>query len=166
MRFAFFAVPVQAPEGAAAELNEFLASHRVLQVERSFTGAGVAGVWVFCVSYTEAADRAASVRRKNKIDYREELSGPDFAVYARLRELRKELSEQEGVPPYALFTNEQLAMLVTRRVRSEAAMGSIPGIGPSRLKKYGAPFLSLLREARSDHEKRNGEDGEADPSDP
>lgn len=41
-----------------------------------------------------------------RIDYKDVLSERDFALYAQLRNLRKFLSEQEGVPTYALFTND------------------------------------------------------------
>jgi superfamily II DNA helicase RecQ len=68
-------------------------------------------------------------------------------VFARIRTLRKELAEGEGVPPYALFTNEQLAEMVQRRVQTAAALREIAGVGEARVEKYGQPLLRLLREA-------------------
>ena len=51
----------------------------------------------------------AEGRNEGRIDYKEVLSAPEFERFARLRLLRKELAEKEGVPAYAIFTNEQLA---------------------------------------------------------
>ena len=92
--------------------------------------------------------------RKGKIDYREVFNEPDFALFARLRNLRKTLAEQEGVPAYALFTNEQLAAMVHQRVTSKAALSAIDGVGTARIDKYGEAFLALLRQQAS----ANGKD--------
>ena len=50
-------------------------------------------------------------------------------------------------PSYAVFTNEQLAEMVQRRVASAAALREIAGIGEARIEKYGAAFLDILKEA-------------------
>lgn len=75
------------------------------------------------------------------------LNEQDFAVYAKLRALRKELAEKEGIPAYAVLTNEQMAEMVQRRVQTKAALREIAGIGDARIDKYGESFLQLLREA-------------------
>lgn len=66
-------------------------------------------------------------------------------VFAKLRALRKTLAEQEGVPAYAVFTNEQLAEMVQRRVVTATGLRDIPGIGEARADKHGAAFLAVLR---------------------
>ena len=72
------------------------------------------------------------------------LSEEDFVVFARLREVRKAIAEEKGYPPYAIFTNEQLAQMVQTRCRSLADLQKISGIGASKLKSYGAAFISAL----------------------
>jgi len=60
------------------------------------------------------------------------------------------VAQAEGVPLYAVFTNEQLAAIVQQRVESLAALGEIEGIGPARLERYGAGVLERLQiEARA-----------------
>ena len=75
------------------------------------------------------------------------LSDADFAVFAKLREARKTLAEAEGVPAYAVFTNEQLAAMVQQGARSTGGLRAIDGIGEARATKYGEPFLAVLRQA-------------------
>jgi superfamily II DNA helicase RecQ len=65
--------------------------------------------------------------------------------------LRKSLAEQEGVPAYALFTNEQLAEMITRRVTTTAALGKVSGVGKARLEKYADTFLNLLKKALTEN---------------
>ena len=72
-----------------------------------------------------------------KVDYREVLSAEDFAVFSKLREVRKGLAEKEGVPPYTIFTNEQFATVVRQKVTTKAALEKVEGVGAARLEKYG-----------------------------
>lgn len=147
MQLRFFTIPVLGGDEAAAELNRFLAAQRILAAERHLVQDGSASVWSVCVSYEPAGDDRPAAGKRGKIDYREVLNDADFTVFARLRALRKEIAETEGVPLYALFTNEQMAEMVTRRVTGANALCEIPGIGDARLKKYSEPFLKALAEA-------------------
>lgn len=147
MRFHFFTVDALAPAAGANELNAFCAQHRVAAVDKQFIAQGAHSYWLFCLTTVEAdgAERAAaSGGKRARIDYREVLSEGDFAVYAELRELRKTIAEHDGLPIYALFTNEQLAEMVTRRATTLAALGEIEGVGKARVEKYGELFVTLL----------------------
>jgi superfamily II DNA helicase RecQ len=148
MQLRFFTIPVLGGDAAADELNRFLASHRILAVDRHLAQDGSASLWAICVSYEPAGgSEGPAAPKRGKVDYREVLSEADFAVYAALRTLRKDMAERDGVPPYALFTNEQMAEMVTRRVDSLTALRAIPGIGEARADKYGAAFLDTLSRA-------------------
>jgi len=59
--------------------------------------------------------------------------------------LRKSLADQEGVPAYAVFTNEQLATMAREGINDLAALGSIKGVGKSRVEKYGHAVLDILK---------------------
>ena len=146
MKYRFFAIPATAPDPAQDNLNRFCAEQRVVSVDKQLVQDAGQSYWAFCIGYldNQGSPKAAS---KGKTDYREALSERDFAVFARLRALRKELADGEGVPVYAVLTNEQLAERVQRRVQSAAALREIAGVGEARVEKYGEPFLRLLREA-------------------
>ena len=150
MQFHFFTVDALAPTVGASELNAFCTQHRIALVDKHFVERGAHAYWLFCLSTVDAdgAERAvAGGGKRARIDYREVLSESDFAVYAELRELRKTIAEHDGVPIYALFTNEQLAEMVTRRATTLAALGEIEGVGKARLEKHGELFVALLGKA-------------------
>ncbi len=63
-----------------------------------------------------------------------------------MRERRKQLAEQAGVPIYAVATNEQLASMVRDNVRSNAQLLRIAGFGSSKVDRYGDAFIQLIRE--------------------
>ena len=143
MKYKFFTIPICTSNEPQTELNNFCASHKIAAVEKQFVADGDKSFWAFCVSYLDGETETAA-SKKNKIDYREVLDEKDFALYAKLRSLRKKISEREGVPAYALFTNEQLATMVQKQVRTTAAMNAIEGIGKARMEKYGEAFLAVL----------------------
>ena len=146
MKYRFFAIPVHASDAAQEELNRFCAKQRLVSVDKQFVQNAEQCYWAFCIGYLDGQE-GSKAATKGKIDYREVLNEQEFAVFARLRTLRKDLAEGEGVPVYAVLTNEQLAELVQRRVQSAAALQEIAGVGAARVEKYGEPLLRLLREA-------------------
>ena len=144
MRLEFFSVPVRDGAAAARELNRFLASHKVSALERGLVQDGPNSCWSVCVTVVDDGAKGQGAR-KGRIDYREVLSAADFAVFAELRSLRKELAQRDGVPAYALFTNEQLAAMARQRPQTADELGRIEGVGASRVEKYATAFLDILR---------------------
>ena len=93
--------------------------------------------------YIETRATAGADGKANKVDYKEVLSEEDFAVYAKLRDLRKELAERYSVSVYSVFNNKQLAEMVQERITSKTALQKITGVGEARATKYGEPFLKI-----------------------
>ena len=112
MQLRFFTVPIHGPAEQAAELNQFLAGHRILSVDRQLIADGANSAWSLCVSYdaSPAATCPPVIGKRPKVDYRELLTPPEFAVFSRPRGLRKEKADAEAVPAYAVFTNEQRSL--------------------------------------------------------
>jgi superfamily II DNA helicase RecQ len=148
MAFRFFAIPILSADGPAESLNAFLRSHRIVKVERQLVDEGTSSHWVLCVEYLDAADQADQAGKpagvRTKTDYREVLSESDFAIFAKLRDVRKAIAQAEAVPVYTIFTNEQLAQMVTTKARTRAALASIDGLGDARVEKYGRRMLDIL----------------------
>jgi superfamily II DNA helicase RecQ len=147
MPFEFIQIPANGQGSAKEELNKLLRGGRIASVRKEFVPNGEDSFWAFCIEFLDGslgtADKARSATGP-KIDYKEVLNEVDFTVFARLRELRKGISEKEAIPAYSIFTNEQLAAMVTGKVDSLTAMSAIPGVGAARIEKYGATFLASL----------------------
>ncbi|MCK5198416.1 MAG: HRDC domain-containing protein [Spirochaetales bacterium] len=124
-------------------MNKFLGSIRIISIQKELVATGGSSYWSFVIEYYYENNNLAG--RKNKIDYREVLSEEDFAVYSTLRELRKQIAEREGVPVYAVFTNEQLSEMVKKRVISKNMLSQIPGIGEKKVGSYGEIFIQKLK---------------------
>lgn len=159
MPLKFFVVSVRDAASAEAELNAFLRSHRILSVDRRWVEEGDNSFWSICVDYLEAKsnDAVPTARSsKGKVDYKEVLSPEDFAVFAKLRELRKQIGSDEAVPVYTIFTNEQLAQIVQSRADSKSALRKIEGVGDAKIEKYGDRFLQLLSAQWNNKDETDG----------
>lgn len=145
MQLKVFILPVKNLGEAEGEMNGFLRSRRVLAVKKEFVADGENSFWTFCVEYLESAGAAAAWPGKGpKVDYKEVLKPAEFEVFSRLREWRKAAAEKEGVPVYAVLTNEQLAQMVQKKVSSKAALKEIDGVGEARVEKYAEAVLKVL----------------------
>ena len=69
----------------------------------------------------------------------------DEPLFARLRELRARFAKEEKLPAYCVFHDRTLAALARQRPATLDEMSSVPGVGPTKLAKYGAAFLDALR---------------------
>jgi superfamily II DNA helicase RecQ len=147
MRIAFFTIPIKTPEAAEAEANRFLGEHRVLAVDRRFVENGENSFWSLAVEYLQGRQEPpAGKPAKGRVDYRDVLSPEEFALFSRLRDLRKRLAEEEAVPLYAVLTNEQLAAIARARPENRAGLVAIDGIGEGRADKYGDRLLAAVEQ--------------------
>jgi superfamily II DNA helicase RecQ len=127
------------------ELNAFLRSHRIVNVEKKLIDGERGTGWVFLIEYGNVDGKTATGSgAQQRVDYREVLNSAEYTLFDKLRSLRKELAEKSGIPVYAVFTNDQLAAMVKKTPRTAKDLLSISGIGEARVKQYGAAFLNLF----------------------
>ena len=143
MQIKFFTVPIMGGELIAEELNVFLRSKKILHLEQRLLQEDGGACWCFCVRYLEEGVGT----EKKKVDYREILDTVSFARFSRLREIRKKVAMEEGVPAYAVFTDEELAAMSKIEVLTAAGMRSIKGIGDKKIERYALFFISNQHEA-------------------
>lgn len=142
MQLKVFVLPVKNLDAAEGEMNVFLRGHRVLAVKKEFVPDGENSFWSFCVEYLDGTSPAPG--KLPRVDYKELLKPEEFVVFSRLRDWRKGVAEREGAPVYTIFTNEQLAQMVQKQVRTMTALKDIDGVGEARVEKYGEAVVQLL----------------------
>ena len=142
MRYKIYTIPIPDTQNAIEEMNRFLNTHRIITVEKHFLQKREISNYVFLVEYYEAKIESTGYKTP-KIDYKEILSAQDFAIFNERREYRKNLSESEGKPVYTFFTNEQLAAIVQKKVKSKKTLKAIDGIGEAKIEKYGEGIINI-----------------------
>ncbi len=73
------------------------------------------------------------------------LSESDQGLFNILRDWRSERCKKEGVPPYIIFNNNQLAEIVKQKPQSKVDLLKISGIGNAKTEKYGEEILKITR---------------------
>ncbi len=68
----------------------------------------------------------------------------DPALFERLREWRSEVARRQGVPAYVVLHDRTLTELAARRPADLHELQTVPGIGPSKLDRYGKALLEIL----------------------
>ncbi len=74
------------------------------------------------------------------------LAPADAGLFEHLRALRKELADEQGVPPYVVFGDATLVELARLRPETESQLLGVTGIGQVKLERYGQTFLDAIRD--------------------
>jgi ATP-dependent DNA helicase RecQ len=69
----------------------------------------------------------------------------DARLFDRLRVLRRQIADSEHVPAYIVFSDAVLREMARRVPKTPNALLAVPGIGPTKLARYGEAFLEVLR---------------------
>jgi superfamily II DNA helicase RecQ len=148
LQMKFFMIPMRSMQEAEEELNRFLSSVRVVQLQREFVDQADNSFWSIAVEYLNGDPRtdgsAGGERRRGRLDYKEILSTEDFDLFVKLRDWRKQRATEEATPVYTIFTNDQLAALVQQKVSTKEGLLAIEGVGHARVEKYGEAVLRIL----------------------
>jgi len=70
----------------------------------------------------------------------------DKELYAKLKELQKEVAKDMGLPPYVIFQETSLEDMAFKFPITMDEMENITGVGKNKAKKFGKPFIQLISE--------------------
>ncbi len=98
------------------------------------------------VTFRGAPKGSVRVPRK-RVAGAEALSAAEEALWQALRARRLALAKEQGVPPYVIFHDATLLEMARRRPRDRAALAEIPGVGTSKLARYGDIVLAVIAAA-------------------
>jgi ATP-dependent DNA helicase RecQ len=69
----------------------------------------------------------------------------DHGLFERLRALRKRLADEEGVPPFVIFSDASLTQMAESLPATSEELRLIHGVGDYKLERYGPQFLEEIR---------------------
>jgi superfamily II DNA helicase RecQ len=130
------------------DLRQFLIGKRVLEIRDQFFTCHEMPYWSVMVLYEPASDgdELPNAKQENadRFKYRNQLSEKQKSIFDALRDWRNEKGKSEGVPPYIISTNEQLAEIVVREPKNLEELKAVVGFGESRVRKYGPEILERI----------------------
>jgi ATP-dependent DNA helicase RecQ len=80
-----------------------------------------------------------------KIRQVQESLAPDDGLFESLRQLRKEISGMQNVPPYVVFSDSTLKEMAAVCPEDKPSMLAIKGVGQMKYQKYGESFLNVIQ---------------------
>ncbi len=147
MQIKMYSIPVMGGELLMEEMNVCLRTKKVLEVEKRFSGPKKAGRWSFCISYLEDMPTVSSDKERPKIDYKQVLDEASYNWFSKMKEIRKQLANDDGIPAYAVFTDEELSNIAKIEDVTLQKIKKIKGIGEKKVEKYAHHFV-ILSEAK------------------
>jgi ATP-dependent DNA helicase RecQ len=96
-----------------------------------------------------AVARAASAPRERTRTGRnaalETLDADIRARFETLRAWRRDRAAEQRVPPYVIFQDKTLLEIAIKQPRDMTALAGVAGVGQSKIDRYGAAVLEVLR---------------------
>jgi superfamily II DNA helicase RecQ len=128
-------------------LREFVKDKHLLSIRDHFFTRHEIPYLALVLTYEQQEKGTASAKNSKTADesWRKMIQEPDLPLFNTLRSWRAELAKKDGIPPYIICTNRQLAEIVNLKPQSLAGFQRIDGFGNKKVEKYGKAMLSFFR---------------------
>ena len=136
-------------------LREFIKDKEVHSIRDHFFIRNDAPYLAMIVTYSMPAQLQPQAKSETKKDesWRALITEKDIPLFNTLRDWRNERAKKEGLSPYIVFTNRQLASIVSTHPNSLTRLAEIEGIGKVKTEKYGKDILKLLAPPSEEQEQ-------------
>jgi ATP-dependent DNA helicase RecQ len=91
---------------------------------------------------------ATTTKRKRRLDM--DLADVDAGLFEMLRELRRKLAHDQGLPPYMIFSDATLRQMAARAPVTLDQFATISGVGQFKLETYGQVFVDAIARHRGE----------------
>jgi superfamily II DNA helicase RecQ len=142
MQIKLFTIPIMGVSDYNEELNVFLRSNKIIEIEKELVQSATGAYWCIYISYLELTHVEKSP--KERIDYLKELEPDVFAKFSDLRKIRKEMAAKENVSAFVIFTDAELAEIAKQEEISLAVLKKVKGVGKAKIEKYGKILLDTF----------------------
>lgn len=82
----------------------------------------------------------------------------DDILYQALLDLRKQISREKKLPPFVIFQEDSLKEMSFQYPITKEELSTISGVGTGKAKRYGAPFLALIKDYVEENEIERPQD--------
>ena len=82
----------------------------------------------------------------------------DSQLFSILKDLRRKIAKQHGLPTYVIFQEPSLDAMATTYPITIEELQNIPGVGPGKAKRYGQEFIELIKKYVDENEIERPED--------
>ena len=137
-------------------VNEFLETHKISKTATSFVETGDT-FWTILVYYNvtvqtdEKPKRYIKEETKDvKFEFKREdlenypLNEIEIKILTNLKTWRQDKSNEQNLPPYIIFTNNDLIAVTKCKPNDISQLFNIKGFGDTKIEKYGDDIISII----------------------
>ena len=123
-------------------LRDFVKDKEILSIRDHFFTRDELPYLVVIVTYNllrpeDPTKTTPDSRDENKEKWRKILDEADWPLFNTLRDWRNQQAREEGIPPYVICSNRQLAEIAHQRPANLDKLATIEGLGRVKLERYG-----------------------------
>jgi len=89
--------------------------------------------------------RGSKTKSSKVAQVAEDIAAPDLPLWEALRECRQRLAVEHGVPPYVIFHDRTLRLMISDRPADSQGFLLLSGVGQAKLERYGDEFMAVIR---------------------
>ncbi len=145
MKIKFYTIPISTVENIEKELNGFLSTHKIVEMEKHLIQSNGQAYWCIYIGYIEQGKTIYTKRRGDPIDYMKILPEKERIKYDQLRTVRKEIAKEEAVSAFVVATNAELAEIAKLETITVAGMKKISGFGEKKAGKYAKNIIDKMK---------------------
>ena len=82
----------------------------------------------------------------------------DEKLFELLKNLRKKLAKEKGLPPYVIFQDPSLEEMATTYPTSKDDLAQVNGVGMGKVNKFGKEFLEVIQKYVDEHDIETAND--------
>ncbi len=82
----------------------------------------------------------------------------DEELFAYLKDLRKKVAKEKGLPPYVIFQDPSLEDMATKYPITLEELANINGVGKNKAQKFGEPFVAYIENYVKENEIERPQD--------
>jgi len=86
----------------------------------------------------------ARSKKGRKVEHAIAFRSQDHDLFEALRRLRKSIADEQGVPPYVVFSDATLREMARLKPATQSAFLNVSGVGDVKLQKYGQAFVEEI----------------------
>jgi len=128
-----------------SELEKFHEGREIIDVSDHFFDHDHEPRLVLVVRYHDLRDPVESQsRRRTSKDWRSDLDEVDAKLYDEIRAWRGRRAREEGMPPFLILCNKEVAGIAANRPGSLTGLREIQGVGSAKVERWGTEILKLV----------------------
>lgn len=125
---------------------QFCVNKRIHKIETKFFTRNHQPFWTVAIHYGQILFDEKIIRTDGTPSPEELLDDQQKALLLRMKEWRKGLSPEIGLPVYMIATNAQLVSIIRQKCETLESLKLVKGFGKAKIEKYGKPLTDMVRQ--------------------